>query len=352
MPAPFDFSGNSPGSKPRRRIRQDSRGRLLRGLALVVVGVPLGAGLASVLDRRGTRPTPPPTAVDAERVNEAAADWCAPGFEPIAGDGCLAAAETPRAGQPLIVYLHGRYARDAATEEVERQRRLALRATTRGFAVLALRGGVGVCTAPELANWVCWPSNEHNADRAPTFVTAWAQALATAHERTGSRARFLLGFSSGGYFAGLIVARGLFEVDALVVAHGGPVEPVHALRGKPPLLLLSADDDVAQDDMIRFDEDLAREQWAHDSYARSGVHDLTDEDIGAALAFFSRAKERLPLDPPLPLHRPVRHERDAGVGAESSEPSTEVIAPSHPSDEPPGGQVDDGDNMEDASSPW
>jgi predicted esterase len=325
----------------------------LGALAVVLVGLPLGAGVAFVLHRPGARdPTPPPTAMNAERANEATADWCAAGFEPIAGDGCLAAAETPRAGQPLIVYLHGRYARDAATEEVERQRRLALRATARGFAVLALRGGVGVCTAPELANWFCWPSNERNADRAPTFVTAWARPLATAHERTDSRSCFLLGFSSGGYFAGLIVMRGLLEVDALVVAHGGPVEPVQALRGKPPLLLLSADDDVAQDEMIRFDEELAREQWAHDSYARSGVHDLTDEDIDAALAFFSRAKERLPLDPPLPMHRAFRHARDASLAPEWSESSTEVIAPSPPSDEPSRGQVDEGDNMDDGSSLW
>jgi hypothetical protein len=141
----------------------------------------------------------------------------------------------------------------------------------------------------------------------------------------------------------------LLEVDALVVAHGGPVEPVRALRGKPPLLLLSADDDVAQDDMIRFDEELAREQWAHDSYARAGVHALTDEDIDAALAFFSRAKERLPLDPPLPMHRALRHERDAGLPLESSEQSTEVIAPSGPYDEPPSDTVDDADNGDGSS---
>jgi hypothetical protein len=75
----------------------------------------------------------------------------------------------------------------------------------------------------------------------------------------------------------------------------------------PPLLLLSADDDVAQEDMIRLDEDLSREQWPHDSYARGGAHGLTDGDIEAALAFFARAHEPLPLAPPLPLHRPAHH---------------------------------------------
>jgi len=239
------------------------------------------------------------------------ADWCAPGFESIAGGGCFASAGARSVA--LIVYLHGRYSRDAAGDEVDRQRRLAIRATALGFAVLALRGRLGTCTAPELATWYCWPSNVTNADAGPQFVDAWADAIAAAQERAGTRERVLLGFSNGGYFAGLVVSRGLLDVDALVVAHGGPVEPVHALRGTPPLLLLSADDDVAQDDMIRFDEDLAREHWAHDSYARAGGHGLTDQDIDAALTFFSRAQEPLPLQPPLPLHRAVRHARDAGV---------------------------------------
>ena len=79
------------------------------------------------------------------------------------------------------------------------------------------------------------------------------------------------------------------------------------------MLLLSADDDISQDEMIRFDEDLVREKWAHDSYARSGGHALTDEDIDAAIAFFSRSGEALPLEPPLPLHRAVHHEHEAAA---------------------------------------
>lgn len=275
---------------------------------------------------------------------EPAPDWCAPGFEAIVGGGCLALSLERHAVQPLIVYLHGRYARTAAAEEVDRQRRLAAQAGSRGFAVLALRGRLGACTDPELADWYCWPSNERTAETAAAVVDSWAQALATARERSGTRRPFLLGFSNGGYFAGLIASRGLIDVEALVVAHGGPVEPVHALRGTPPLLLLSADDDMAQDEMIRFDDELVRERWPHDSYARFGGHGLTDGDIDAALAFFSRAGEALPLVPPLPLHRAVRHVRDAGP--------PEVPSPSLPleaaSDELPGAPLEADEPGDDA----
>ncbi|MDP9002475.1 MAG: hypothetical protein M3O46_20485 [Myxococcota bacterium] len=319
--------------------------------AIVLVGAPLG--VAATLTLRRLRPQDPPAPLPEEPRAapepsdvEPMADWCAPGFEPVVGIGCLAV-PSGQAANALIVYLHGRYARSAAADEVDRQRRLAARATGKGFAVLALRGNLGACSVPDLADWYCWPSNERNAEAAPRVVDGFARAVATAHDRTGARARFLLGFSNGGYFAGLIASRGLLNVDAVVVAHGGPVEPVRPLHGKPPVLLLSADDDVAQDDMIRFDDDLARVQWAHDSYARFGGHALTDEDIDVAIAFFSRAKEPLPLDPPLPLHRAVRHVREAGG---ETEQSNDWMDRRHRSDEPAIESEDDAGEVQEQST--
>jgi predicted esterase len=272
-------------------------------------------------------------------------NWCATGFEIIPGGGCLALSPLAQAVQPLIVYLHGRYLRTAAGDEIDRQRRLARRAASRGFAVLVLRGRLGACSDPDLADWYCWPSNDRNADTAATVVATWGYALTTAYDRTGTRRPFVLGFSNGGYFAGLLASRGLLDVEAIVVAHGGPVDPVHPLGSTPPLLLLSADDDAAQDEMIRYEGELARAGWPHDSYARAGGHGLTDDDIDAALAFFSRAKERLPLVPPLHLHRPVHHVRDAGVPEDwaSPMPSHDASDGSDASVEPSGtpGSPDD-----------
>ncbi|MDP9034698.1 MAG: hypothetical protein M3O50_07800 [Myxococcota bacterium] len=304
----------------------------VQGWVLVLgLAVAVAAGVLAWLGRRPARPALPPVAgplPDGE--DEPEADWCAPGFEPIAGGGCFAQSPAPSSRGALLVYLHGRYAADASSDEVDRQRRLAQRATARGFSVLALRGRLGTCTAPELAGWYCWPSNERNADAAEAFVGSWARALSAARDRAGAVSTVLLGFSNGGYLAGLIASRALLDAKAVVVAHGGPVEPVRARAGAPPLLLLSADDDVAQDEMIRFDEELAREAWPHDSYARFGGHALTDEDIDAALAFFQRRGERLPLSPPLPLHRPIRHDRDGGVegsvDGDGEAPQAEVLA--------------------------
>lgn len=247
-------------------------------------------------------------------ARDALADWCAAGYEAIPG-GCLAVpASSPH--PPLLVYLHGRYAKDQSAEETDRQRRVAVRFTWKGYAVLALRGELGGCGSAELSDWYCWPSNERTVGTAGDVVESWQGVLADTDDRVHPKRRFVLGFSNGGYFATLLAARGLLQADAYVIAHAGPAEPVEAANGTPPLLLLSADDDVAQDDMLRLDAELARAHWAHDSYARAGTHGLTDQDIEAALTFFARSSEPLPLEPPIAgLHRPSHHEHETGAPA-------------------------------------
>lgn len=269
----------------------------------------LGAGALVLLVGRSRGPTPPLDQTDAGTVSS----WCAQGLEPIAGGGCLAPAVDTSAPVPLLIYLHGRYDKDADREEMDRQRRLAKRATARGFAVLALRGRLGQCSAPELATWFCWPSNERTAGAAVEFVDGWKVALQAAKERVGAGPLYVLGFSNGGFFAGLLAVRGLFPARAFAIAHAGPVEPIRARSGELPLLLLSADDDSSQDGMMLFEQELSREGWPHDHYARDGGHDLADEDINLALNFFARVlKEPLPLVPPLSSHRAHAHPHDQG----------------------------------------
>ncbi|MGH7438176.1 MAG: hypothetical protein ACRENE_21030 [Polyangiaceae bacterium] len=244
--------------------------------------------------------------------DEPLADWCSAPYQALPGGGCFAPSPE-RAAQPLlVVYLHGRYARTAPADEIDRQRRVAARAGARGWDVLALRGALGACRSAELSDWYCWPTGDDQGAAAASLVAGWMAPLAEVARRTGASRRALIGFSSGGYFAGLLVTRGLLSFESAVIAHAGPVEPVESREPHPPLLLLSADDDVAQDEMIRFDELLQRARWPHDSYARDGVHGLTDGDIDAALTFFARSTApgaTVPLEPPLALHRASHHAR-------------------------------------------
>jgi dienelactone hydrolase len=204
------------------------------------------------------------------------------------------------------VYLHGIYDLHADADELDRQRRVARLATQQGFAVLALRGLEGGCGAePELATKFCWPSNERTAARGPEAVRQWKPSLRAATTLGAGGPRYVLGFSNGGFFAGLLAVRAWFDAKAFAIGNAGPVEPVHAIGAKPPLLLMSADDDPSQEGMARLDDELTRDGWPHENYSRDGTHELTDAEIEAALAFFVRLRdEKLPLDPPLSSHRP------------------------------------------------
>ncbi len=264
--------------------------------------------------------------------------WCAPGLEPIPGGGCLALAPERATGAggktpppALLVYLHGRYAPETEPEELERQARVARMGTARGYSVLALRGKQGQCTDPQLATWWCWPSNERNAADGPAFVASWSTSLAEAERRARPRRRVLLGFSNGGYFASLIAARALLPLDAVTVAHAGPVAPMSPVRTKPPILLIDADDDPSSPEILHLEADLTREGWPHAMVIREGTHALPEWDVEMALTFFDRVhSEPMPLTPPLAPPRPP-HPHDAGAPVPDPEhegvlPAAEIAA--------------------------
>ncbi len=248
-----------------------------------------------------TYSTDAPAMTPTEEPAANATSWCAEGLE-LLSDGCFAAPAEPKGTVTMVVYLHGRYAPDTVREELDRQARVAKLATARGFAVLALRGARGECTSTEFKDYWCWPSNERNASDGPAFVERWEAPIADARERLGAGPNVLLGFSNGGYFAELIVKRSLARFDSVAIAHGGPiaVEPVRGEGSAPPVLLITADDDPSDPEMIRLDDELTRTRWPHALVAREGGHALPDWDIESALTFFTRAlRERLPLSPPL-----------------------------------------------------
>ena len=175
--------------------------------------------------------------------------WCADGLMPVAGGGCFAPPIAPRDPVTLIVYLHGRYSPDTRAEELDRQARVAKLATMKGFAVLALRGAQGECTSPELKAYWCWPSNERNAQDGPAFVSRWETSIKAARDRLGPGPNVLLGFSNGGYFGELIAKRALAKFDAFAIAHGGPIGVAAANGDRPPMLLITADDDASDPEM-------------------------------------------------------------------------------------------------------
>jgi hypothetical protein len=125
-------------------------------------------------------------------------------------------------------------------------------------------------------------------------------------------------FSSGGYFAAIIATRALRPFDAIAIAHAGPVEPTSAAGSKPPILLLTADDDPSADETSRLDTELTRAAWPHQLVVHEGGHDLPEWDVRIALTFFTRtAKEKVPLA--LGVRSERRIPLDAGANEAASE---------------------------------
>ncbi len=123
--------------------------------------------------------------------------------------------------------------------------------------------------------------------------------MAAARTRIGPGPTNLLGFSNGAYFATLIATRALGGFDAIAIAHGGPVPPTHAAGATPPLLLITADDDLSDGEMRQLDAELTRERWAHELVSREGGHELPEWDVNIALTFFTRTRKERLLAPPL-----------------------------------------------------
>jgi dienelactone hydrolase len=292
-------------------VGKESRGKMgISGSVLLLGGaVVVAASVGVVVHVHTQRPLNPIAPAAALEDDAGLIAWCADGLVPINGGGCFASPPGEVTIVPLILYLHGIYDQHADADELDRQRRVAKLAVQQGFAVLALRGLEGGCgMEPELATKFCWPSNERTAVRGPEAVGLWTPPLRAAATRGAAGPRYVLGFSNGGFFAGLLAVRGWFDAEAFAIGNAGPVEPVRALGEKMPLLLMSADADASQEGMVRFDQELTREGWPHENYSRAGSHELTDAEIDAALTFFVRLRtERLPLDPPLSSYRPKEH---------------------------------------------
>ncbi len=261
------------------------------------------AGIAScavfALIASGSFSREPMEAPSPEIEPETRVTFCAEGLEALADDACFA---RPRvAARGLVVFLHGRYSPAMERTQRDTQARVARLATQRGFAMLALRGVQGECTAPDFADYFCFPSNARNAGDGPAFVTRLTPLVARAREYLHDAPIFVFGFSNGAYFASLLAERAWMPMDAVVIAHGGPVHAFDDVpRRETPALLETADDDASDGEMRDLDREMSRRKWPHEIVAREGTHALPDWDIEMAMTFFERTRtERLPLDPPL-----------------------------------------------------
>jgi predicted esterase len=143
--------------------------------------------------------------------------WCAPEVAELSEHVCFFDGGVPADGRrTLVVYLHGLLAVSPGFQWLQ-QRAMALHAKRLGFTVL-------LPTSPKVEGAYVWPTSQAAQEQQEAQIVAGIeQARADLEKRLGHGfdESFVVGFSSGAYYASSLAVRGVLDVDGYVVLAGG-----------------------------------------------------------------------------------------------------------------------------------
>jgi predicted esterase len=170
--------------------------------------------------------------------------WCAPEVEALPGDICHIDGGQRGPKRTLVVFLHG--AVPLGTSDQYIQERLLLRdAQQNGFEAIFPR-------APAGPRAYLWPATIAASEPLEAgFLASWRAAQATLERRAGRPFDevFVLGFSSGAYFASSLALRGRVDyADGYAFFAGGapyPPRPDEPPKSVPMFVGICGEDDFA-----------------------------------------------------------------------------------------------------------
>ena len=143
--------------------------------------------------------------------------WCAPEVSELSDHTCWFDGGTPADGRrTLVVYLHGAYAATPGFEYLQ-QRALALQAKHHNFTLL-------LPTAPRTEGGYLWPSGQAAQKATEAAILENVAKSKAELERLAGKPfdeTFVVGFSSGAYYASSLAVRQAIDVDGFMVFAGG-----------------------------------------------------------------------------------------------------------------------------------
>jgi pimeloyl-ACP methyl ester carboxylesterase len=170
--------------------------------------VPLVAGGHTALARTARAEAPKPDA----------SSWCAPEVETLPGGICHI--DGRREGRrTLVIFLHGLIAR-GTTWQWTQHRAMARNAKNLGFAVI-------MPTAPPVgpggSGGYAWPGATPSRESEEALIEPWMAARRLLEARSGTPFDevFVMGFSSGAYYASSLALRGRLDVGGYALFAGG-----------------------------------------------------------------------------------------------------------------------------------
>jgi predicted esterase len=197
--------------------------------------------------------------------------WCAPEVSELSDHVCFFDGGTPADGRrTLVVYLHGALATTPGFQWLQ-QRAMAIHAKCLGFTVL-------LPTSPKVDGAYVWPTSHAAQEQQESEIVAGIQrARAGLEQRLGHRfdEAFVVGFSSGAYYASSLAVRGVLDVDGYIVLAGGAswVRSESATTKRAPVFVgVSAADPQTASHSRAFAIALAGMGWPYRAEERNAGH--------------------------------------------------------------------------------
>jgi len=207
-------------------------------------------------------------------VAKAAGDkpWCAPEVTQLSDHVCTFDGGTsPDGRRTLVIYLHGAYAATPGFAWMQ-QRAMAMHAKRHGFTVL-------LPTSPKGPVGFVWPTSQAAQDEQEAGVLAGIKQARHELERRAAKRFdevFVVGFSSGAYYASSLAVRGALDVDGYIVLAGGSswARPSSAagVRRAPVFVGVSAADPQTANHSRAFAGTLAALKWPYRVEERNAGH--------------------------------------------------------------------------------
>jgi predicted esterase len=230
----------------------------------------MAAALAVCVMSEGTR-----AAADGSHGVKPLADepkpWCAPEVLELSEQVCFYDGGTPSDGRrTLVVYLHGFLATTPAFQWLQ-QRAMALHAKRLGFTVL-------LPTSPRVNDAYVWPTSQAAQEQQePQILEDIRKERAALEQRVGHGfdETFVVGFSSGAYYASSLAVRGALDADGYIVLAGGAswVRNQRVEGRRAPIFVgVSAADSQTASHSRAFAATLAGLGWPYRAEERNAGH--------------------------------------------------------------------------------
>ena len=231
----------------------------------------IGLGLATCTIGAGPQASADGSPQAIRQVVQEAKPWCAPEVTQLSEQVCFFDGGTPADGRhTLVVYLHGLLATTPGFQWLQ-QRAMALHAKRLGFTVL-------LPTSPRVDSSYQWPTSQRAQEQQePQILDGIHKAREALEERLGHGFDevFVVGFSSGAYYASSLAVRGVLDVDGYIVLAGGAswVRSQRSTETHAPIFVgISAADLQTANHSRAFAATLAAMGWPYRAEERDAGH--------------------------------------------------------------------------------